>query len=110
MEQENQDIIHKRLSRVGFKLHPTYRKSGQPRRHKRNIYEEVKRLSGSMSSGVNTRPTTSYQEPSESGAAEDINRAARTCTRETAKSTRSDELEALVVQREHVTDETTMYS
>ena len=52
------------------------------------IYTEVKRLSGIVSRGANTRPTAVYQAPNEKGAAEVLNRAANTCE---AEATRNDD-------------------
>ena len=78
----------------------------------RVIYTEVKRLSDTVSRGVNTRPTAAYTEPNERGTEEDPNpnRTVNTCADETTKGTRNDDQEKLTTQPENVTDKTTRKS
>ena len=85
----------------------------------KEIYAEVKRLSGIVSRGANTRPTIAYQEPQESGAAEDTNGAGETstCAHVTAKATRKDDRAAVTncsdeseAQADRVTEKNTRKS
>ena len=64
---------------MGHWLCTTNRKRRQSRRYKRNICVSQKTQWHGVR-GVNTRPTTIYQEPNESGSAEDINGTSITST------------------------------
>ena len=63
MEQKDQNIVHKRLQmyRTWVTNYTQRIEKADNRGDTRAIYTEVKRLSVTVSRGVNTRPTATYK-------------------------------------------------